>query len=73
MLNKPIKEVTFDLKSINQLNEISQLLNENGETLVNIKLNNDENNLKFQLENKRNLDRKTLNILRNKEISAIIN
>ena len=73
MLNRPIKEVTFDLKSINQLNEISQLLNENGETLVNIKLSNDENNLKFQLENKRNLDRKTLNILRNKEISAIIN
>ncbi len=73
LLNKPIKEVTFDLKSINQLNEISQLLNKNGETLVNIELNNDNSKLKFQLENKRNLDRKTLNILRNKEISAIIN
>ena len=29
--------------------------------------------LNFQLKNKRNLDRKTVNLLRNKEISAIIN
>ena len=39
-----------------------------------LSLSYDENlDLKFQLQNKRNLDRKTLNIIRNKEISAIIN
>ena len=31
-----------------------------------------DNNLSFELKNKRNLDRKTLNLLRNKEISALI-
>ena len=73
MLNKPLREVTFDLKSINELNEISKFLTKDGETLVNIKLPKDEKKVKFQLENKRNLDRKTLNLIRNKEISAIIN
>jgi len=72
LLNKPIKEVTFDLKSIDQLEEISQSLLKNGETLINIKINDYENDLSFQLKNKRELDRKTINLLRNKDISAII-
>ena len=36
-------------------------------------MNNADKKLNFQLEKGRNLDRKTLNLLRNKEISAIIN
>ena len=36
------------------------------------KFQKDNKNLIFQLENKRNLDRKTLNLIRNKEISATI-
>ena len=36
------------------------------------KLSNQDNVFKFQLKNKRNIDRKTVNLLRNKEISAII-
>ena len=72
LVNKPIKEVTFKIKSEKQLIEISNYLNKNGDTLININLSNSDNNLKFKLENKRNLDRKTLNLLRNKEISAII-
>ena len=35
-------------------------------------LSDQNNNLNFELENKRNIDRKTLNLIRNKEISAII-
>ena len=74
LLNKPINEVTFKLKSLKELNEISKYLNaENGETLVNFKISDDENELKFSLQKKRKLDRKTLNLLRNREISAIIN
>ena len=42
-------------------------------TLVNLKIHNENNDLKFQLQNRRNIDRKTLNLIRNKEISAIIN
>ncbi len=73
LTNKPISEVTFDIKSEEELDIIYKFLSKNGDTLININLHNKDKNLKFQLENKRNLNRKTLNLLRNKEISAIIN
>ena len=64
--------MTFNLKSLKELDEISKVLINDGDTLINIKMNDSEHNFYFRLENKRNLDRKTINILRNKEISAII-
>jgi len=72
LLNKPINELTFNLKSVKELDEISKFLSKNGDTLIKIKLFNDNNDFSFQLNNRRNIDRKTLNLLRNKEISAII-
>ena len=72
LLNRPIEEVTFNLKSLRELDEISRYLSANGQTLVKIKLSDESNNFDFQLKNKRNIDRKTINLLRNKEISAIL-
>ena len=72
LLNRPITEVTFNLKSLKELDYLSSYLPKIGETLVNIKLSEKNNYYNFQLKNKRNIDRKTLNLLRNKEISAII-
>ena len=72
LLNKPIDEVKFNIKSINELDEISKYLDKKGKTLIKINLCDQNNNLNFELENKRNIDRKTLNLIRNKEISAII-
>ena len=72
LLNKPIHEVTFNLKSLNELNEISKVLIKNGQTSVKIKLNDKDKCFNFQLENKRYIDRKTLNLLRNRQISSII-
>ena len=72
LLNKPIQEVTFDLKSLKELNELSRFLNVNGDTVVKITISDKNNHYNFQLKNKRNIDRKTINILRNREISAII-
>ena len=73
LINKPIDEITINLKSIKELNEISNFLTQNGNTLVNLIVQDENNDLKFQLQNRKNLDRKTLNLIRNKEISAIIN
>ena len=73
LLSTPLNEVTFNLNSVEELNEISKFLTKKGETIVNIKLSNEDKNLNFKLRNKRNLDRKSLNLLRNKEISSIIN
>ena len=72
LLDKPISEITFNIKSLKSLNEISKFLSKNGETLIKIQLNDGNNNLNFELRNKRNIERKTLNLLRNKQISAII-
>ena len=72
ILTKPINEITFNLKSLKELEQISKFLDTNGDTLINIKVNDENNHLCFSLKNKRNIDRKTVNLIRNKEISAII-
>ena len=72
LLNKPIEEVLFNLKSLKELGEISKIIHEEGNTTVKIKLLDKKNEFNFILKNKRKICRKTLNIIRNKEISAII-
>ena len=72
LINRPIKEVQFKIKSLKELDEISKFLINKGETTVKININENDSNLSFELKNKRNFDRKTLNLLRNKEISALI-
>ena len=73
LFNSPINEATFNLNSLSELDEISKFLSNPGETTININIKNNEKVLNFKLENKRNLDRKTINLIRNREISAIIN
>ncbi|MBD1164691.1 DNA polymerase III subunit alpha [Pelagibacterales bacterium SAG-MED13] len=72
LLNKSIEEITFNLKSLKELDEISKFLLKNGETLIRIKLSDQNSIFTFELKNKRNIDRKTINLLRNKEISAFL-
>ena len=73
LFNSPINEVSFELKSEEQIEKISTILKEEGNTVVNINLVDGDNRLKFKLKNSRKLDRKSLNLLRNQEIQAIIN
>ena len=53
LLNKPISEVTFNLKSLKELDDISNYLPKNGDTLIKIKLSDKNSDYKFQLKNKR--------------------
>ena len=73
LFNSPINEVSFDVKSHIEVDEISKILKEDGKTTVNINMTFDEKTLKFKLKNSRNLDRKSLNLLRKEEISSTIN
>ena len=73
LFNSPINEVSFQLNSEEQIKKISTILNDEGKTVVNINLVTEDNILKFRLKNARKLDRKSLNLLRNQEIHAIIN
>jgi len=73
LFNSPINEVSFYVKSNNEVDEISKILKENGKTIVNINMTDAEKTLKFKLKNSRNLDRKSLNLLRKEDISSSIN
>ncbi len=72
LFNSPIKEVSFEVRSKDQVQVISKILKENGNTVVNINLVNDDNILQFKLKNSKNLDRKSLNLLRKQQIQATI-
>ena len=73
LFNSPINEVSFKLKSDKEIKKISSILKDEGNTVVNINLVKGDNILQFKLKNRRKLDRKALNLLRNQEIQAIIN
>jgi DNA polymerase III subunit alpha len=73
LFNSPINEVTFEVKTDEDISEISKLLNEDGKTTININLTTDDSRLEFKLKNTRNFDRKSLNLLRKREISSTIN
>jgi DNA polymerase-3 subunit alpha len=73
LFNSPINEVSFVVKSHIEVDQISKILKEDGKTIVNINMTIDEKTFKFKLKNSRNLDRKSLNLLRKEEISSTIN
>jgi len=73
LFNSQIQNITFNISSIDQIEKISRFLNKDGQTLVNINLKDEKNDFLFQLKNKREIDRKSINLLRNKQISAYIN
>ncbi len=72
LFNSPINEVFFKVRSKDQVQVISKILKENGKTLVNINLVTEDNILQFKLKNSKNLDRKSLNLLRKQQIQATI-
>ena len=50
MFNSPINEVSLMLKLMKKLNEISKLLNEDGKTIVNINLTENDKKLNLDLK-----------------------
>ena len=72
LFNKPVNEIVFNIKSIKELDKIANLVKEKGTTDVKINIINKNNEISFKLKNKRLIDRKGINILRNEHISTII-
>jgi len=72
LFNKPVSEVIFNIKSVKEIDKISNLIKDEGSTEVKINLKEEINELTFKLKNKRHIDRKSINILRNDDISTII-
>jgi DNA polymerase-3 subunit alpha len=72
LFNSSIGEITLNLSSKSQLKEIQNFLDEKGETIINICISDNSTTSVFKLKTTRNFDRKTINILRNKDISLNI-
>ena len=72
LFNKPVSEVIFSIQSLDEIEKISNLINKKGTTEVKINFKDGDNKLLFKLKNKRHIDRKSINMLRNDHISTII-
>ncbi len=72
LFNKPISEITFNIKSIKEIDKISDFVKKEGSTEVKINLEDNDNQLIFKLKNKRLIDRKSINNIRKHDISTII-
>ena len=72
LYNKPISEIEFEITRQDQMKEISELVKTEGNTDVKIKFNNGKEELIFKLKNKRFVDRKLLNIIKNQDILTTI-
>ena len=72
LFNKPVTEIIFNVNSIKDISQISNLVSKEGTTEVKINITNQDCNLSFKLKNRRFIDRKSINTLRNKDISTII-
>ena len=68
---KKITDIT-ELKSKDQVDEIMKFLKDDGKTIVNINLVTTDKHLKFRLKNPRYLNRKSINLLRKREILSTI-
>ena len=72
LFNKPLSEITFKIKSSAEIDKISNLIKKEGNTEIKIDIKEDNNEFIFKLKNKRFIDRKSINTLRNQDIIAII-
>ena len=68
LFNKEILEVEFSLNDSKQINEISNLVSKKGKTEVKIKIKGQGKDLVFKLKNNRQVDRKSINKLKNQDI-----
>ncbi len=72
LYEKPINNIEILIKNEKYLNQVQKLLEKKGQTQVIIKILDQDNKLVFNLKNKRLVDRKNLNLLKNQGISTNI-
>jgi len=67
LVNKPYESVSIELNSRDKLQELNELLKNNGETKINVILRDDNKNYSFELEKNRKFDFSLFSLIRNKE------
>ncbi len=72
VIDKPIDEVKIEIKNINDITKINKFCLELGKTKVIIDVEDDKKRMSFQLSEKRKIDHKMLNLMRNEENIDVI-
>ena len=62
----------LDLNDVNQIDDLKFLSKKDAKTEVEISFLDKDKKLTFKLKDKRKVDRETINLLKNKDISSII-
>ena len=72
MINKPISNIEIFIEDQKNLQKVEKILSKTGDTQVKISILADKDKYIFNLKNKRFVDRKNLNLLKNQGISTNI-
>ena len=72
VIDKPIDEVKIEIKNIDDITKINKFCLEPGKTKVIIDVKADKKRMSFQLSEKRKIDHKMLNLMRNEENIDVI-
>ena len=68
LFNKPISEIEFSTEDSRKINEILNLIKKEGTTSVKIRIKDGDEKFTFKLNNKRLVDRKSVNKLKKQDI-----
>ena len=72
LINKPIYSISFKVKNVDEVDILSKMLKKGGDVEVNINIVSSDKAYKVKLKDKRLIDRKTVNLIKNQGISATI-
>ena len=72
LINKPINSISFKVKSVGEVDILSKMLKKGGDVEVNINIVSSDKAYKVKLKDKRLIDRKTVNLIKNQGISTTI-
>ena len=72
LINKPINSISFKVKNVDEVNILSKMLKKGGDVEVNINIVSSDKAYKVKLKDKRLIDRKTVNLIKNQGISTSI-
>ena len=67
VINKPIESLKFNFKNIDDLEKIKEISKTDGNTSIELEIEDDKSYLKFKLKDKRKIDHKLINLLKIRE------
>ena len=67
MVNKPYSKVTIELKENYDINELKKLLNNKGQTIINLIIHKKNEKIYYNLQNARKFDFNHLKAIKSKE------